>query len=323
MLKLIVTTLLFGYLASCSDHKPQVQKKGPVSFYGALKTSGNRIIGEKTGKPVQVKGVSFFWSNWSQSFWTARVVDRVTQELKAEIVRAAFGVQDNGVPYPENSYEALYAVVDRAIENDVYVIIDWHSHGADKNPDAAIAFFSTMAQKYGHHDHVIFELFNEPLQIPWSTVKAYCEKVIPAIRAHSDNLIIAGTPTWSQDIDAAAANPLSDSNTAYALHFYVPNHGTSVSSKVPVALSKNVAVFASEWGFWTQESWCQCNFTVGQWMTLMDENAISWTQWSVFDKDEPSSIFAPGSGPDGPLTENGRWLKAHLAAHAERADWRK
>ena len=41
------------------------------------------------------------------------------------------------------------------------------------------------------------------------------------IQNDSDAIIIVGTPTWSQDVDKAAASPLSYDNAMYALHFYV------------------------------------------------------------------------------------------------------
>jgi endoglucanase len=317
--------LLFICFQGCDDKKnnstPAIN--GPVEFYGQLEAKGNAIVGSITKNVVQVKGISFFWSNWSDSFWTAAMVDRSVDDFKAEVIRAAFGVDDNGTPQNGSSYEQVYRLVDRAIERDIYVIIDWHSHGAHKNTAAAKAFFSTMAQKYGENDHVIFELFNEPLQISWATIKAYAEEIIPVIREHSDNLIIVGTPTWSQDINLAADNPINDLNIAYTYHFYVPNHGTSLAQKLPYALSKNVAVFGTEWGVWEQESWCECNYSLEEWMTLLDKHSISWCKWSLFDKDEKSSLINPNQGPNGSLSENGLWLKTHLQTHAQQAEWRK
>ena len=51
---------------------------------------------------------------------------------------------------------------------------------------------------------------------------------------------------------------------------------------------KNVAVFGTEWEVWEQESWCECNYSLEEWMTLLDKHSISWCQWSLFDKDEKS-----------------------------------
>ena len=48
---------------------------------------------------MQVRGVSFFWSNtgWGQEKWyTAETVDTFANEWKAELVRAAIGPEDGG-----------------------------------------------------------------------------------------------------------------------------------------------------------------------------------------------------------------------------------
>lgn len=61
----------------------------------------------------------------------------------------------------------------------------------------------------------------------WSgTIKPYAQAVISAIRAiDPDNLIVVGTPTWSQDVDVAAADPIAGTNIAYTLHFYAGTQG--------------------------------------------------------------------------------------------------
>lgn len=56
----------------------------------------------------------------------------------------------------------MNAVVQAAIDNDIYVLIDYHSHCAEKNTAGATQFFGKMAQKWGKYDNVIFEIYNEP-----------------------------------------------------------------------------------------------------------------------------------------------------------------
>ncbi|MBQ4796798.1 cellulase family glycosylhydrolase, partial [Pectobacterium versatile] len=109
----------------------------------------------------------------------------------------------------------------------MYVIIDWHSHSAENNRSEAIRFFQDMARKYGNKPNVIYEIYNEPLQVSWSnTIKPYAEAVISAIRAiDPDNLIIVGTPSWSQNVDEASRDPINGKNIAYTLHFYAGTHG--------------------------------------------------------------------------------------------------
>ena len=124
---------------------------GPVSYYGQLQTSGNRIIGSSYSEPVQVKGMSFFWSNWQGQYWNSGTVDRMVDEFKCEILRCSLGVNDQGSIYNGGDVGALRSVMDAAIAKDIYVIVDWHSHGAHNNTNAAKSFFSEIARDYGKY----------------------------------------------------------------------------------------------------------------------------------------------------------------------------
>ena len=295
-------------------------ESGPVSYYGQLQTSGNRIIGSSYSEPVQVKGMSFFWSNWQGQYWNSGTVDRMVDEFKCEILRCSLGVDDQGSIYSGGDVGALRSVMDAAIAKDIYVIVDWHSHGAHNNTNAAKSFFSEIARDYGKYDNVIFELYNEPTMISWSAVKGYAEQVIPEIRKYSDNLILVGTPTWSQDVDAAANDPINDSNVAYVLHFYAGTHGGDLRGKGDAALSKNAAVFVSEWGTVNADGDGSVNVgSTEQWLSWMDSNKLSWCNWAISSKAEGSSIFG---GDGSSLTEAGNYLKKILNAHAENAVWR-
>lgn len=293
---------------------------GPVSYYGQLQTSGNKIVGSSYKEPVQVKGMSFFCSNWQGQYWNSGTVDRMVDEFKCEILRCSLGVNDQGSIYSGGDVNALRSVMDAAIAKDIYVIVDWHSHGAHNNTNAAKSFFSEIARDYGKYDNVIFELYNEPTMISWSTVKGYAEQVIPEIRKYSDNLILVGTPTWSQDVDSAANDPINDSNVAYVLHFYAGTHGGDLRGKGDAALSKNAAVFVSEWGTVNADGDGAVNVgSTEQWLSWMDSNKLSWCNWAISNKAEGSSIFG---GDGSSLTDAGNYLKKILNAHAENAVWR-
>lgn len=64
-------------------------------------------------------------------------------------------------------------------------------------------------------------------------------KVIAAIRANdAKNVIICGTPTWSQDVDVASQNPITGySNIMYTFHYYAATHKDSYRSKVTTAVN--------------------------------------------------------------------------------------
>ena len=295
-------------------------ESGPVSYYGQLQTSGNKIVGSSYNESVQVKGMSFFWSNWQGQYWNSGTVDRMVDEFKCEILRCSLGVDDDGSIYNGGDVGALRSVMDAAIAKDIYVIVDWHSHGAHNNTNAAKSFFSEIARDYGEYDNVIFELYNEPTQVSWSTVKGYAEQVIPEIRKYSDNLILVGTPTWSQDVDSAANDPINDSNVAYVLHFYAGTHGGDLRGKGDTALNNNAALFVSEWGTVNADGDGSVNVgSTEEWLSWMDSNKLSWCNWAISNKPEGSSIFG---GDGSSLTEAGNYLKRILNTHAENAVWR-
>lgn len=291
----------------------------PVDYFGEMKVNGNHINGAKTNAPMQVQGMSFFWSNWSDKYWNSATVDRMVDEFKCEIVRASYGVDDHGTPYNYSDEDKVREVVREAIKKGIYVIIDWHSHGAYENPSAAKDFFSKMASEFGGYDNVIFEVYNEPKQISWGTVKSYAEQVIPVIRQYSNNLIIVGSPTWSQDVDAAANDPIHAENIAYTLHFYAGSHKQSLRDKGNYAMQKGLPLFVTEWGTCNADGSGAIDYaSTTEWQNWMNQNSISSCNWSINDKDETASIFN-NSG----LTESGNYLKSIFEDHSKIAEWRR
>ena len=66
----------------------------PLDIHGRLQTSGNRIIGAKSGDTVQLTGMSFFWSQWPEggNFYNPKTVNWLVDDFHCSIVRAAIGV---------------------------------------------------------------------------------------------------------------------------------------------------------------------------------------------------------------------------------------
>ncbi|HEX6239848.1 MAG TPA: glycoside hydrolase family 5 protein, partial [Polyangiales bacterium] len=250
----------------------------------------------------------------------AKNVDVLVDEWKATLVRAALGVENDGgyLALPQPNVTKVRAIVDRAIARGVYVIIDWHDHNAQNHAAQAATFFEEMARAYGKQPHVIFEIFNEPLQVPWSTVKSYAEPLIRKIRAAgSQNLIIVGTPNWSQDVDQAANDRItSDQNVAYTLHFYANTHKQELRDKAKSALDRGVALFVTEWGTCSADG----NGSINEgetrtWLNFLKDNSISWANWALNNKDEACSALVPnasGTGPwqSGQFTPSGQLVKS-------------
>ena len=287
-----------------SDNLPlQVEDTTVVQIHGLLQQNGNKIV-DKNNEPVSFAGNSFFWSNdnWGgERYYNAEVVSWLKHDWKTTIVRAAMGVEDPG-GYLDNktaNKNRVKTVVDAAIDEGLYVIIDWHSHHAEDNTNEAALFFQEMANLYGEYDNVIYELYNEPLDISWSNViKPYAISIIATIRAiDPDNLIIVGTPEWSQRVDLAAADPITGySNIAYTLHFYTVHHQQWLRDRASAALNDGIALFVTEWG---SIGYSQIDSEANEWMTWCFDNKISHCNWAVNDKEEEWSILVPGASTSG------------------------
>lgn len=287
----------------------------------AITTSGNKVlIGTKE---QSLAGSSFFWSNnnyGGERYYNNATVSWLKSNWQSTIVRAAMGVEDSGgyIDDPVSNRNRVIALVDAAIANDVYVIIDWHSHRAEDNQAAAVTFFTDMANRYGDSNNVIFEIYNEPIDTSWSQIKAYSNVVIDAIRgAGSDNLIIVGTPFYSQRVDEAAAAPITGfANIAYTLHFYAGTHGNDLREKATTALEAGIPLFVSEWGTVNASGDGGVDIAETQrWMTFLRTNNISHLNWAVNDKQEGASIIKRGTStagnwPDSALTTSGQLVRS-------------
>jgi endoglucanase len=294
-----------------------VQSSGYVGEHGALRVQGNRVV-DKAGQPIQLRGMSLFWSQWSD-FYLAKNVDVLVDDWKATVVRAALGVENEGgyLQATAANTAKVRAVVDRAIERGIYVIIDWHDHHAQDHEAQAITFFKEMAMSYGKQPHVIFEVYNEPMNVQWQVVKTYAEKLVATIRgAGSTNLIIVGTPNWSQDVDVAAADRIaSDPNVAYTLHFYADTHKQALRDKAKTALDKGLPLFVTEWGTCSADGNGAVNEGESRvWLDFMRQNSIGWANWALNNKAEACSAIQPSGSATGPwaddkLTPSGRIVK--------------
>lgn len=303
-----------------SSEEEETVASTPVNYYGEMIVKDGIITGSKTDEKMRVTGMSFFWSNWSQKYYNKDYVDLMVDDFNCEIVRCSYGIQDDGVPYDETCVPLIEDVVNQAIERGVYVILDWHSHGAHKNPEESIEFFADMAKKYGQYDNVIFEIFNEPMNTSWLQVKKYAEQVIPEIRKHSDNLILVGTPNWSQDVLSAAKLPVEGDNIAYTLHFYAGTHKKWLRDNADKAMKQGIALFVSEWGSVNADGNGGINKeSTEEWMQWIDENQLSSCNWAINDKNEGSSIYVS----DSEISETGKYIRELIKARTLVAPWRE
>lgn len=301
------------------DNQSKQQRESYVDRHGLLRVRNGQIV-DASEQSVQLKGMSLFWSQWSGAFWNKDAVATIARDWRATVVRAAMGVEMGGyLSNPNGEKARIKEIVEAAMQEGIYVIIDWHDHNAHQHRQSAVEFFTEMAMLYGNNPHVVFEVFNEPIDISWEEVKSYAEAVIAAIRAKgAQNLVIVGSPSWSQRVDLAANNPIRDSNVAYTLHYYAATHRQDLRNKASYALSKGLALFVTEFGVCEAsgdgridygESW--------QWFNFLDRHRIGWANWSLNDKPEAASALRPGANPrggwtDADLTASGKFIRDRM-----------
>jgi endoglucanase len=296
----------------------EVEAGSPVARFGQLRIEGASLV-DQSGSPVRLKGVSTMWLNWESAYADSKAGLRWARDnWGLRVVRAAMGVEPTGA-YLENPNLMLAQVrnvVHNAIDLGVYVIIDWHDHHGEMHQEQAVEFFSNMAQEFGEYPNVFYEIYNEPMQVDWSSVlKPYHEAVSAAIRQYDpDNIIILGTPTWSQNVDRAANDPVQGTNLMYTVHFYSCTHRAAQRQLAVNAHDRGIPIFVTEWGATTADGGTNpsgqvCVEEAQAWHDFMDSAGISWTAWKLDDCADLSCLFKASAPIDGGWTDE--WLNGH------------
>lgn len=297
----------------------------PVATHGQLKVVGTQLQ-DQSGQPIQLKGVSSQWLNYeSRTFPESKsAIQYARDRWKLSVIRAAMGVDAQGgyLGTGSNANQALMlskvnTIVQNAIDLGIYVIVDWHTSNAvttsgTTQATEASAFFTQIATQYGQYPNVIYEDYNEPNKVTWAQIKPYHQTVVAAIRAvDPDNLIVLGTPTYSQDVDLAAADPLAGTNLLYTLHFYACTHGQFLINKANTALSMGLPVFVTEFGATPADGGVVkngdnniCEPETNVWFDWMAQNNISGVSWKLDQCTDSSCILTAAAPVDGPWTDN-------------------
>ncbi len=305
---LIILAYTFVFMNICCS-KTSNDEKSEISFVernGQLKVANNNLV-NMNGEPIALHGVSLGWHNWWPRFYNKGTIRWLARDWKATVIRAAIGVgpKDSYIDKPEEALHLLYKVIDAAIDEGIYVIVDWHSHSI--LTEDAKQFFKTVAAKYKDYPNIIYEIFNEPEYDSWSEVKAYSIELIETIREiDTNNIILVGSPHWDQDIHLVADDPIIGfSNIMYTMHFYAASHKQDLRDRTEYALKKGIPIFISECAA-TQATGSD-SFDMEEWNTwikFMDKYNLSYVMWSIADKDELCSMIKDTNSPTSNWTEN-------------------
>lgn len=312
--------------SSTPESKPEVTPSGntPYARHGGLSVKGTDLV-DASGAKFQLHGMSTHGLAWFPQFVNYDTFKYLRDDWNNNCIRLAMYTAEYGGYCSGGDKNYLKSLVsngvDYATQLGMYVIIDWHVL-QDKNPltykDEAKKFFDEMSKKYANNGNVLYEICNEPNGgASWNDIKTYANEIIPVIRANApDSIIIVGTPTWSQDIDQAAASPLSFKNVMYTLHFYAATHTDWLRNRMESCYKSGLPVFISEFGM------CDASgngaideYQSGEWKKLIDKYNISYMCWNLANKNESSSILKEScqkltDWSDSDLNQQGKLIRS-------------
>ena len=298
----------------------------PFGQHGALHVENGKLT-DADGNVVQLYGMSTHGIAWFPQYINYDSFRTLRDDWNTNCIRLAMYTAEYGGYCAGGDKEQLKQLVrdgvSYATELGMYVIVDWHilsDCDPNQNKDEAIAFFREMVEAFADNDNVLYEICNEPNGgTSWDSIKSYAEEVIPVIRAQKpDAVILVGTPTWSQEIDKAAASPLDDSNVMYTLHFYAGTHKDDLRNRLETCVQNGLPVFVSEFGMCDASGNGANDFvSTTKWLELLNKYQISFCCWNLANKDESSSVFKASSTAlsdwtDDDFNESGRWIRDYF-----------
>lgn len=315
-------------LGLCLTGGLQIAEAKTTTYYdasaGRLHVKGTKLV-DKKGHEVQLRGVSTHGLSWYPQYVNDKCFAQLHDQWGANVVRLAMYTEEyNGYCSGDAKNRSdLKKLIKKGVrlakKHKMYVIVDWHIL-SDGNPNShkkeAKAFFREMSREFKGYNNVIYEICNEPNNgTSWKEIKSYARSVISTIRKNDKKaVIVVGTPTWSQDVDQAAADPIKGDNIMYALHFYAATHKTDLRNKMTAAINKGLPVFVTEYGI------CDASGNgaidkkeADRWVQTMDEYGVSYIAWNLSNKQESSSIIKSSCSKvsgfkKSELSDEGKWL---------------
>jgi fibronectin type 3 domain-containing protein len=291
------------------------------------------------------------WQGYPQGGGVVAMINRLTDKTNTEgnspgwyprVIRIDITPPDSvsGWPYPFDAnntvlYDLLRTTVNYCKTKDLYAIIDWHYiANTYEHVDSTSDFWKYMAPRFANDSHVIFELFNEPINTGgsdnanWQSVRNDMNRWISIVRTYApNNLILVAGPSYSQTIGPAAAYPLTGDNIAIVSHIY-PLHWNSApagnnwaTTNIKTCLTR-YPVFNTEWGFTTDltydDQWHVVIGTItnyGQpFMDFREARKISGSAWVASYNWGPPIFYTNwtlriGEGEMGGFTKDKLYLK--------------
>ena len=323
----IILIIVFILLGTCLIIVFNIFKRthsNDVVYNGFLHLDENALE-NRFGEKITLKGLSSSGLQWQTSECIDEdVLKYLHNNWKINVFRLAMYTEEDGyIEHKEEIYNKLEKLIDDCISAGIYVVVDWHNNN-DGNPnkykEEAKEFFEKVSKQYSSTPNVIYEICNEPHDVSWyNEVYNYAGEIIPIIRNNSPkSMIIVGTSNYSRDVVTASNSRLKYDNVLYSFHFYAGTHGDAERKHINYAMERKLPIIVSEWGTTDYTGDGENNFEESNnWLNYLEENEISWINWSYSYGDATSSILDKNIKNniyeiENNLTETGKYIRSRL-----------
>lgn len=227
--------------------------------------------------------------------------------------------KDDGTAYRHLVDQA----VDEAEKKRAYILLDLHwsdggqwgqDIGQHTLPDAnSLVFWKACAGRYKNRPYVLFDLYNEPIQAPWSVWRnggdvaetfqgktlhyraAGLQQLLDTVRdAGARNLVVAGGLGYSSRLDGIEANALKDpggNGVVYANHFYPGWESVDSWEKRVGAYENRLPLLVGEFGGSPATlPLDDPKRRVAQVLDVLERHGWSWIAWCMHPSAEPCVI---------------------------------
>ncbi len=246
-----------------------------------LSKSGRFIVDGDSGKPLLLRGVNVSGMEYSRLPYAGMDPDElrlVVEGWNSDVVRIPF-VQAEALERP--SYiEELKQIVEWLWDLGAFTILDlqWldREGGVAPEPDErSIELWDRFARVFAGERHVIFDLLNEPHDIPAGRWVRWVYRLAEVVRATDPSrVLMVGGMDWAYDLSEVEVDL---PNLIYSTHVY-RNKGLAWD-RCFGDKAWRVPVFAGEFGGDDADlDWGAAL------LDYFDERQMGWTAWSWRDK---------------------------------------
>jgi hypothetical protein len=280
-------TAVFSVLCGFSLSVCAAMSYDSIYWAPPLDVQGTKIVNAK-GYVVQLKG----FATMDPTLVTHSQVNRFKSDWNITILRVPLLVGPGrcwvvgNITVNASYLAAADSVLKWCRDNKIYVLFDgWHEGGQGNTTgdwSSTVAAWRILADRYKNQDHILWEIFNEPHNVGWTTWAPMAEQLIDTIRSRNPvvKAIVVGTANWCQQADVQTRK-INRDKVIYSWHPYSGVYGsigaTIWEQRFGYIMTSGVApVMNTEWGFTSASD--SANYGT-QLIQYMKGKGMCWTGW--------------------------------------------